>query len=141
EISMKLRIQFLPMYFFRKLTFLLVAVSLCISTNGQKKPATRKAHTSSGDLLWKLASIKVTGSQRYTNEEILGGTGLQIGKPVNEADFKKATEQLGQTGLFSNASYSYTYSSEGATLDLQLSDNDQLVSARFDNFVWLTDTE
>ena len=112
--------------------------ALCISANGQKKPAAHKAPAASGDLMWKLVSIKVTGSQRYTNEEILATAGLQIGKPVNEDDFKKATEQLGQTGLFSNASYSYTYSSEGAKLDLQLSDNDQLVPARFDNFVWMS---
>jgi outer membrane protein assembly factor BamA len=124
-----------------KFTSLLAILLLCISAYAQKKPVARRAPPASADLMWKLASIKVTGSQRYTNEEILGSTGLQIGKPVNEDDFKKATEQLGQTGLFSNASYSYTYSSEGAKLDLQLSDNDQLVPARFDNFVWLSDKE
>ena len=59
--------------------------------------------------MWKLVSLKVTDSRRYTNEEILAGSGLQIGKPVNEDDFKKATERLGQTGLFTNAAYSYTY--------------------------------
>ena len=126
---------------FCKFALLVIAVSLCISANGQKKSVPRKTPVATGDLMWKLVSIKVTGSQRYTNEEILGGTGLQIGKPVNEDNFKKATEQLGQTGLFTNASYSYTYSSEGAQLDLQLSDNDQLVPARFDNFVWLADKE
>src|ERR1051325_709836 len=126
----------------RKFTSLFaVLLLLCVSAYAQKKPVARKAPPASADLMWKLSSIKITGSQRYTNEEILGTTGLQIGKPVNEDDFKKATEQLGQTGLFSNASYSYTYSSDGAKLDLQLSDNDQLVPARFDNFVWLSDKE
>jgi outer membrane protein assembly factor BamA len=90
---------------------------------------------------WKLVAIDVKGSQRYTSEEILGGGGLQIGQSVTEDDFKKATEHLGQTGLFTNASYAYTYSSAGAKLELQLSDNDQLVPAHFDNFVWLTDQE
>ncbi|HSS99548.1 MAG TPA: POTRA domain-containing protein [Terriglobales bacterium] len=126
---------------FRKFTLLLVALSICISATGQKKPVTRRAPAASDDLMWKLVSVKITGSQRYTNEEILASTGLQIGKPVNEDDFKKATEQLGQTGLFTNASYSYSYSSEGAKLDLQLTDDDQLVPAKFDNFVWLSNKE
>jgi outer membrane protein assembly factor BamA len=126
---------------FRKLPLLLIAVSLCLSANGQKKPAARKAPAASGDLRWTLISIKVTGSQRYTNDEILAGSGLQIGKSVNEEDFKKATELLGQTGLFSDAAYSYTYSPEGAKLDIQLNDNNPLVPARFDNFVWMSSEE
>ncbi len=126
---------------FRRLGYLVLSVLLCLSAIAQRKPVPRKAPAAVSDLRWKLASVKVTGSQRYTNDEILSATGLQIGKPVNEDDFKKATERLGQTGLFSNAAYSYTYSSEGAKLALDLADNDQLVPAKFDNFVWLSDKE
>jgi outer membrane protein assembly factor BamA len=126
---------------FRAVVFLVIASTLGMPAIAQKKPAPRKAPATTNDLLWKLVSIKITGSQRYTNDEIISGTGLQIGKALNEDDFKKATEQLGQTGLFANAAYSYTYSSEGAKLNLQLADNDQLVPARFDNFVWLSDKE
>ncbi len=127
--------------YFRKFALLLVVALLSISVTGQKKTAPRKAPAATDNLMWKLVSVKVTGSERYTSEEILASTGLQIGKPANEEDFKKATEQLGQTGLFSSASYSYSYSSEGAKLDLQLTDNDQLVPAKFDNFVWLSNKE
>ncbi len=86
-------------------------------------------------------SLTASGTARYSNEEVLRATGLQVGQPVNEEDFKRATEQLGQTGLFSGASYTYSYSSEGAKLELQLTDNDQLVPAKFDNFVWISDQE
>ncbi|HEY6182262.1 MAG TPA: POTRA domain-containing protein, partial [Terriglobales bacterium] len=125
---------------YRVIVILLTAVALCVSATGQTKPAARKAPAANSST-WKLVSLSVKGSQRYTAEEILASCGLQIGQPANEEDFKKATEQLGQTGLFSNASYSYTYSSEGVKLELQLTDNDQLVPANFDNFVWLTDHE
>ena len=125
---------------FRGTLFWLLAVSLCICAPGQTKPV-RKAAPKNAPVMWTLASINVTGSQRYTPEEIIGSSGLQIGQSVNEGDFKKATEQLGQTGLFSNAGYTFIYSPTGAKLELQLSDSGQLVPARFDNFVWLTDQE
>ena len=126
---------------FRKFILLLLVALLSISTLGQKKPAPRKVPEANSNSTWKLVAINVKGSERYTSEEILATCGLQTGQPANEEDFKKATDQLGQTGLFSNASYSYTYSSEGVKLELQLADNNQLVPARFDNFVWLTEKE
>ena len=90
---------------------------------------------------FKLIAIHVTGSTRYTPQEILGETGLQIGQQVTEADFQKASALLGETGMFGDISYRFEYSDAGATLDFQLSDNPQLVPARFENFVWFSDQE
>lgn len=90
---------------------------------------------------FKLIAIHVTGSTRYTPQEILGEVGLQIGQQVTEADFQKASQLLGETGMFGDVSYRFEYSDAGATLDFQLSDNTQLVPARFDNFVWFSDQE
>ncbi len=126
---------------FRRPYFWLVAACLCLPASGQTNTAARKAAASDITVRWKLVSTNIKGTERYTSEEVLSATGLQIGQAVNEDDFRKATEQLGQTGLFSSASYGYTYSSAGAKLELQLSDSDQLVPAEFDNFVWLTNQE
>jgi outer membrane protein assembly factor BamA len=90
---------------------------------------------------FKLVAIHVTGSTRYTPQEILGETGLQIGQQVAEADFQKASQLLGETGMFGDVSYHFEYSDAGASLDFQLSDNLHLVPARFDNFVWFSDQE
>jgi outer membrane protein assembly factor BamA len=90
---------------------------------------------------FKLIAIHVTGSTRYTPQEILAETGLEIGQQVTEADFQKASQLLGETGMFGDVSYQFKYSDAGATLDFQLSDNSQLVSARFENFVWFPDQE
>ena len=89
----------------------------------------------------KLISIRVTGSQRYKPEEIIAATGLKIGGGASDDDLKKATKELGETGLFTDVSYSYSYSGEGTKLDLQVADNDKLVPARFENFVWFSDDE
>jgi outer membrane protein assembly factor BamA len=94
-----------------------------------------------GPVSFKLASIKVSGSKRYTQNEIIAASGLQVGQTASEDDFKLAVQHLGETGAFGDISYRYKYSDEGATLEFELSDNPQLVPARFDNFVWFSDQE
>ena len=89
----------------------------------------------------KLVSIKVTGSQRYTPDEIIAASGLKIGDAATDDDFKKATEELGKSGMFTNVSYSYAYSPTGTKLDFQVADADKFVPARFENFVWFPDTD
>ncbi len=89
----------------------------------------------------RLLSIKVTGSKRYTPDEIIAATGLQRGQPATEDDFKAVTQQLGESGAFGNVAYTFQFSSEGIKLELQVTDGDQFVPARFDNFVWLPDRE
>jgi len=90
---------------------------------------------------FKLISVSVTGSTRYTQRDIISATGLEIGKTASEEDFRKATRELGETGLFSNVAYAFHYSTEGTKLEFQLADNTKLVPARFDNFVWFSDQE
>lgn len=89
----------------------------------------------------KLVSIKVTGSQRYTPDEIVAASGLKIGDAATDDDFKKATEELGKSGMFTNVSYSYAYSPTGTKLELQVTDTDKFVPARFENFVWFSDAD
>ena len=55
---------------------------------------------------FKLVAIHVTGSTRFTPQEILGETGLQIGQQVTEADFQKASGLLGETGMFGDVTLS-----------------------------------
>ncbi len=90
---------------------------------------------------FKLISIRVAGTKRYTPDQIKAATGLQLGQTVSEDDFKAVSRHLGETGAFSDVAYAFQYSSEGAKLDIQIADANQFVPARFDNFVWLTDQE
>jgi outer membrane protein assembly factor BamA len=91
----------------------------------------------------KLVAVKVTGTDRYTEKEILAASGLELAQTAGEGDFKEAVQRLGNTGLFSDVAYSYSYSPAGTRLELQLVDTDKskLVPAHYENFVWFTDAE
>src|SRR3954468_8645436 len=89
----------------------------------------------------KLIGIKVTGNKNFTEEQIIRESGLRLGQTATDDDFKAASKILGDTGAFSEVVYSFQYSGQGTKLDLQVTENEQLVPARFDNFVWFSDAE
>lgn len=89
----------------------------------------------------KLISIKVTGSTRYSPDQIIAATGLQTGNAVSEEDFKSVSQHLGETGAFSNVAYTFEFGSLGTKLNLQVTDNQPFVPVTFENFVWLSDQD
>jgi outer membrane protein insertion porin family len=117
------------------LSFLLLASLLFAQT-----PTHPRARSSSSTET-KLVSIRVTGSQRYTPEEVIVATGLQNGSPGTDDDFKLVAKRLSESGAFAEVTYGFSRSPAGTKLDLQLQDSAQFVSARFDNFVWWSDDE
>jgi outer membrane protein assembly factor BamA len=123
------------------LLLLLLPLSLSLTTPvaAQKSPIARKSSVSAS----KLIGLKVTGTTRYNNKEILAATGLQIGQFVAEGDFKEAVQRLGDSGFFTDLEYTYSSSDAGVKLELKLTDTDpsKLVPAHFENFVWFTDNE
>ena len=90
---------------------------------------------------YKLMAVKVSGSKRFTQEEIAAASGLPVGTVAHEADFQKAARQLGESGAFSNISFTYNYTGEGTKLEFQVTDADKFVPARFTDFVWFSDEE
>jgi outer membrane protein insertion porin family len=105
----------------------------CIFAQGQNNG---KAHGT-----YKLISIRVKGLNQLKEDEVVTASGLKLGEVAGEDDFKQALQKLGDTGLFTNLSYAYRYSTEGCNLDLQASENDKLLPILFDNFVWFSDQE
>src|SRR5580693_10811480 len=69
---------------------------------------------------YKLIAVTVTGSKRFTTEEVAAASGLPIGTIAHEEDFKKAARQLGESGAFSNIAYTFSYSSAGTKLVFQV---------------------
>jgi outer membrane protein assembly factor BamA len=90
---------------------------------------------------YKLIAVTVTGSKRFTSEEIALASGLPVGTVAHEEDFKKAARQLGETGAFSDVSYSYTYSGPGTKLEFKVTDAEKFVPVNFTDFVWFTDED
>jgi outer membrane protein assembly factor BamA len=120
--------------------FVLCSFLLLAAAAAQKQPSRGKVSAVDA---YKLIALKVTGTARYTDKEILAASGLRIGQNAADGDFKEAARRLGDSGLFSDVVYSYSSSAAGVRLEMQLADTDQskLVPAHFENFVWFTDDE
>ena len=89
----------------------------------------------------QLIAIKVVGSTRFPEAAIAAATALQSGTEVVEDDFKKAARNLGDTGVFTDIAYSFSYSSAGTKVEFHVTDIEKFVSARFEDFVWFSDEE
>ncbi len=129
----------LPAPLTRGLLSFLPIILLCVSAvaQAQSGQAPRPAQPTS----YKLIAVKVTGSKRFTSNEIAAASGLPVGTIAHEEDFKKAARQLGESGAFSNVAYTYSYSSTGTKLEFQVTDADKFVFAHFADFVWFTDED
>ena len=92
-------------------------------------------------LSYKLLSIRVTGASQLKDEQIIAASGLKPGQFAGENDFKDAMQRLGETGLFTNLTYSYHYSPDGCDVQFQIAENPELVPIVFDNLVWFSDDD
>ena len=81
--------------------------------------------------------MSVTGSNRYSQADLLKATGLRIGSNVTADDLRLAADRLNQSGAFTQVSYRF----DGQVATYVVADSDQLVPARFENFVWFSDSE
>jgi outer membrane protein assembly factor BamA len=119
--------------------FPLLIVLFCFSAAAQKQPGGSPPPLPATS--YKLIGVKVTGSKRFTQQEVAAASGLPVGTVAHEEDFKKAARQLGETGAFGDITYSYSYSSAGTRLALQVVDADKFIPVRFTDFVWFTDAD
>ena len=117
----------------RLLFYLLISLSLPAAA--QKQFAQQPASTRT------LIAIKVTGGMRYPEQTIAAASGLQLGTPATEDDFKTAARRLGDLGVFTDVGYSFSFSSAGTKLTFQVSDVTKFVPVRFEDFVWFSDEE
>src|ERR1035438_6884597 len=127
-----------------RVTGFVLSLSLLVSASAAQKQST----SGKAGAVAKLIALKVSGTTRDSDQEILAASGLQIGQNGADGDFKEAVQRLGDSGVFSDVVYSYSssYSSTGGAgvkLELQLADIDtgKLVPAHFENFVWFTQFE
>jgi outer membrane protein assembly factor BamA len=122
---------------------LVARLALCICFLVTGIAAQKHSAKASSDSPSKLIAVKVSGTTRFSDKEILSASGLQLGRNASDADFKEVVQRLGECGLFTDVAYSYSSSDTGTKLELQLADVDaaKLVPASFENFVWFTDEQ
>jgi outer membrane protein insertion porin family len=122
------------------LSSLLISL-FCLSAAAQTQLPSGTTARPLAPTAYKLIAVKVTGSKRFTQEDVAAASGLPVGTIAHEEDFRKAARQLGETGAFGNIAYTYSYSSAGTKLEFQVTDADKFIPARFADFVWFTDEE
>jgi outer membrane protein assembly factor BamA len=118
--------------------FLLLMLGICLRGSAQEKQNSMAQMPASAR---QLIAIKVTGNKRFSEAEIAAATGLQLGTPVSDDDFKRAARRLGDTGAFTDVGYKYSYSDAGTKLEFQVTDAQKFVPARFLDFVWFADAD
>jgi outer membrane protein insertion porin family len=124
-----------------KVTFpLLIFLTLGLSVPSPSQSA-QKSLAQMPDSARQLVTIKVTGSKRFSEPSIAAASGLQIGTPVTDDDFKKAAQRLGDMGVFTDIAYSFSYSPAGTKLEFHVTDADKFVPVRFEDFVWFPESE
>lgn len=87
-----------------------------------------------------LASVEVTGSTRYSSEQIVTVLPMKPGTQVTREDFQAGADVLSKTGLFASVRYKFATTPAGAKVIYEVSDGPALPVV-FDNFVWFTDAE
>src|SRR5437016_2262679 len=89
----------------------------------------------------KLVEVRVSGSARYSQAEIIAATGLKLGSTVSPADLRAGASKLGGLGVFSSVHYRYKPLGPGIAAEFEVVDAEKLLPCRFANFVWFTQDE
>lgn len=93
---------------------------------------------------YHLVRVVVTGSDRYSPEDIVRATGLSANSQVTMDDLQQGATRLGNCGAFSSVQFLYKVVSgprDSVEADFQVKDAEQFVPAVFENFVWFSDSE
>jgi len=87
-----------------------------------------------------INSIKVTGLQKFPQDQVITASGLKKGDVVTAAQIQDATNTLAALGIFSAVNYRFT--SKGTAIDLEFQVTEAPVyPISFDNFPWFTSAE
>lgn len=90
----------------------------------------------------RLGKVEVVGLERYTEEQVLAASGLQLGQPVDIQAIDEAANRLMSSGLFKKLSYRFrSAGAQGAIVTFQVEEAKETIPVVFDNFVWFTDQE
>ncbi|MEN3336123.1 MAG: hypothetical protein V7641_5488 [Blastocatellia bacterium] len=90
---------------------------------------------------WKLVKVEAPNVRRFTPEQILAMSGLQLGQTVDLDLVDAAMTRLTETGFFTKVGYRYSYVGDKLTVIFNLEEARWNVPVVFDNFVWFSDDE
>ena len=96
---------------------------------------------SPSETVYRLASIKFTGLQRFSEAQAGKATGLHVGDTVTQAQLAAAVKTLSQSGAFQSVSFRYLSESRSLSVDFQVVEVSKFISCLFDNFIWFSEAE
>lgn len=87
-----------------------------------------------------IASIKITGAQKFPAEQIIAASGLKPGDVVTADQIQEATNRLAALGIFSAVNFRYAAKGDAINLEFQVKEA-PTYPISFDNFPWFTASE
>jgi outer membrane protein assembly factor BamA len=87
-----------------------------------------------------LVSVMVTGSTKFSSDQIAAASGLHLGANVTRDDIQAGADRLARLGPFTGVNYRFSALGPGIKIEYQLSDAPE-VAVEFDSFPWFTDDE
>ena len=107
-------------YHFLMVRFLCLALAVCGIAAAQDK--------------FPLRAVEIIGAENYSAESIIRASGLKIGDPVGEADFKKALERINASGVFDKLEWRYDPQGDGYKVTFTVHELEQLYAVEFMGF-------
>jgi outer membrane protein assembly factor BamA len=90
----------------------------------------------------KVAAVKVTGSKRFSEDDIARAIGLAPGTQVTREQIQAGANRLSQLGWFNRVDYRFQTTSATKGVEIQFTVSDApCAPVWFDNFPWFTDAE
>jgi outer membrane protein insertion porin family len=107
-------------YLYMMVRLLCLALAVCGIAAGQDK--------------FPLREIEIVGAENYSEQSIIAASGLQIGEPVGEADFKRALERISAAGVFDGLEWRYDPQGDGYKVTFTVHELEQLYAVEFQGF-------
>jgi outer membrane protein assembly factor BamA len=92
---------------------------------------------------YHLVKVVVTGSKRYSTEDLGRATGLKPNSEVTQDDLQNAAKRLGGSGAFTGVQFTFMPAKgvRGVEADFAVTDAEQFLPVSFDNFLWFSDSD
>src|SRR5271155_2430144 len=94
---------------------------------------------SSSQETYRLATIKFSGLERFSESQVSRATGLHVGDPVSQPQLAAAADRLAKSGAFEHVSFRYSTEKNQLPVEFQLVEIQKLLECHFENFVWFSD--
>ncbi|MBI4167096.1 MAG: hypothetical protein HY508_15325 [Acidobacteria bacterium] len=89
----------------------------------------------------RLVAMRIFGSRRYSEAEIVRATELRLGAKAAPQAFQEAADRLAATGAFSDVNYTFSAKPGGVAVEFRVTDGGDFVACNFDNLVWFSEME